>query len=129
GSGMVSPALLYGVLVLASLLVAALVAAPLRRGSPRLFGAVVLAVPVMAFALYRIVGTPAALDPDAMIAAASEPPSMEAAIAELETALERDPAQPEGWRLLARAHAALGNRERARNAYRTALQHIPDDPE
>ncbi len=121
--------LLYVVLVLASLLVAALVALPLRRESPRLFVAVLLVVPVMAFALYRIVGTPAALDPDAVTAVAGDAPTMEEAIAELEAALERDPAQPEGWRLLARAHASLGNRERARDAYLAALKQIPDDPE
>src|SRR5690606_9056776 len=83
----------------------------------------------MAFALYRIVGTPAALDPDAATAEPGDAPTMEEAIAELEAALQRDPAQPEGWRLLARAHASLGNRERAREAYLAALEHIPDDPE
>src|SRR5690606_6661621 len=80
-------------------------------------------------ALYRIIGTPAALDPDAAVVAAGDAPTMEEAIAELEAALQRDPAQPEGWRLLARAHASLGNRERARQAYLAALEHIPDDPE
>src|SRR5690606_1187820 len=91
--------------------------------------AVLLVVPVMAFALYRIVGTPAALDPDAVTAVAGDAPTMEEAIAALEAALERDPTQPEGWRLLARAHATLGNRERARDAYLAALKQIPDDPE
>src|SRR5690606_5078941 len=84
---------------------------------------------VMALSLYRIVGTPQALDPDAVQVAEAGMPSMEEAVAELEATLERDPAQPEGWRLLARAQAALGNRERARDAYLSALQHIPDDPD
>ncbi|WP_202840754.1 tetratricopeptide repeat protein [Luteimonas saliphila] len=128
---MVSGTLLHVVLVVAALVVAALVALPLRKASPRLFGAIVVVVPVLAFALYRIVGTPAALDPSTAIAAstAEDAPSMEEAIVELEAALARDPAQPEGWRLLARAHAALGNRTRARDAFMTALEHIPDDPE
>ena len=126
---MVSAAVLYVVLVLAALLVSALVARPLRRESPRLFLAVLLALPVMTLALYRMIGTPAALDPEAVLADAGDAPSMEEAIAELEAALQRDPAQPEGWRLLARAHASLGNRERAREAYLAALEHIPDDPE
>ena len=126
---MVSPVVLYMVLVLAALLLAALVAWPLRRDSRRVFVAVLVAVPAMAFALYRIVGSPEALDPAAVAATAGQAPSMEEAIAELEAALERDPAQPEGWRLLARAHAALGHRLRAREAYLAALEHIPDDPD
>lgn len=125
-----SVAMLYVGLVLAALAMAALVAAPLRRGAPRLFGGIVLLVPVLAFALYRIVGTPAALDPEAAAAAAERAaPTMEEAIAELEAALQRDPAQPEGWRLLARAHAAQGNRAKARDAYMSALEQIPDDPD
>lgn len=126
---MVSPVVLYMVLVLAALLLAALVAWPLRRDSRRVFVAVLVAVPAMAFALYRIVGSPEALDPAAVAATAGQAPSLEEASAELEAALERDPAQPEGWRLLARAHAALGHRLRAREAYLAALEHIPDDPD
>ena len=127
---MVSVTLLYVVLVVAALAVAALVAAPLRRGAPRLFGAIVLLVPVMAFALYRIVGTPLALDAEAAAAAAARAaPTMEEAIAELEAALQRDPAQPEGWRLLARAYAAQGQAVKARDAFMSALEQIPDDPD
>ena len=125
-----SVTLLYVVLVVAALAVAALVAAPLRRGAPRLFGAIVLLVPVMAFALYRIVGTPLALDAEAAAAAAARAaPTMEEAIAELEAALQRDPAQPEGWRLLARAYAAQGQAVKARDAFMSALEQIPDDPD
>src|SRR5690606_24709704 len=61
GPGMVSTVVLYAVLVLAALLVAALVAWPLRRGSPRVFAAVLVAVPMMTLPLYQLVGTPAAL--------------------------------------------------------------------
>ncbi|MGJ4730844.1 tetratricopeptide repeat protein, partial [Luteimonas sp. SDU101] len=121
--------MLYVVLVLVALATAALVAAPLRRAAPRLFGALVLVVPVLAFALYRIVGTPAALDPAAAVATQQAAPTMEQAIAELEAALQRDPAQPEGWRLLARAYAAQGERAKARDAFMKALEHIQDDPD
>lgn len=117
-------------LVAAALVVAAWVALPLRKASPRVFVALLLAVPVLTFALYRSVGTPMALDPDAVASARADAPAptMEEAIVELEAALARDPAQPEGWRLLARAHAALGNRAQARDAFMSALEHIPDDP-
>src|SRR5690606_7555839 len=54
---------------------------------------------------------------------------MEQAVAELEAALQRDPAQPEGWRLLARAYAAQGQQAKARDAFMTALEQIPDDPD
>src|SRR5690606_13167551 len=92
--------------------------------------AIVLLVPVMAFALYRIVGTPLALDAEAAAAAAARAaPTMEEAIAELEAALQRDPAQPEGWRLLARAYAAQGQAVKARDAFMSALEQIPDDPD
>ncbi|MDH7452751.1 tetratricopeptide repeat protein [Luteimonas composti] len=122
--------ILYVVLAVAALATAAVVAAPLRRATPKLFAAVVLVVPVLAFALYRIVGTPAALDPALAAASAqADAPTMEEAIAELEAALRRDPAQPEGWRLLARAYAAQGERAKSRDAFMRALEQIPDDPE
>ena len=122
--------MLYVVLAVAALATAAVVAAPLRRATPKLFAAVVLVVPVLAFALYRIVGTPAALDPALAAASAqADAPTMEEAIAELEAALRRDPAQPEGWRLLARAYAAQGERAKSRDAFMRALEQIPDDPE
>jgi cytochrome c-type biogenesis protein CcmH len=125
----VSTTLLYIALVVLALAVAALVASPLRRPAPRLFGAIVVLVPVLAFALYRMVGTPAALDPAAAVAAEGPAPTMEEAIAELEAALQRDPAQPEGWRLLARAYAAQGERGKARDAFMAAVEQIPDDPD
>jgi len=126
----VSPAMLYALLVLASLATGALVAAPLRRGTPRLFAAIVLLMPVMAFALYRIVGAPAALDPAAIQAGpGGQGPTMAEAIAELEAALARDPQQPEGWRLLGRALASQGERIKARDAFMKAVELIPDDPD
>ena len=125
-----SPALLYALLVLAALATGALVAAPLRHQTPRLFAAIVLLMPVLAFALYRIVGTPAALEPAAIQAGRDgQGPTMAEAIAELEAALARDPQQPEGWRLLGRALAAQGERIKAREAFMKAVELIPDDPD
>ena len=125
-----SSAMLYALLGLAALATGALVAAPLRRGSPRLFAAIVLLMPMLAFALYRIVGTPAALDPAAIQAGpGGQGPTMAEAIAELEAALARDPQQPEGWRLLGRALASQGERIKARDAFMKAVELIPDDPD
>ena len=128
---MVTGAGFYIVLVLGAVAVAALVAAPLRKGSPRLFAGVVVALPVLLLALYRLVGAPAMLDP-ALVATASEregPQSLEAAIAELQAELKRNPAQPEGWRLLGRSYAALGRHAESRDAFMTALRDVPDDAE
>lgn len=128
---MVNDIAFHALLVAAALAVAALVGWPLRKASPRLSVALLVAVPALAFALYRIVGTPAALAPGARTAAAptGDAPSLETAIAELEAALARDPSQPDGWRLLGRSYTALGQHAKAREAFMTALGHIPDDPE
>lgn len=102
---------------------AAAVAWPLRRGSPRLFAALVAGVPVLALCLYMMVGAPAGL----RVAPPQAPQSLEDAVAQLEADLANDPAQPEGWRLLARARAEAGNATGARDAYAKAAELLPDD--
>lgn len=128
---------LLGVLV-AAVLATALVAAPLRRGAPRAWLALMATVPVMSLALYQVLGTPAALDPDARRPAAAlagagaatqvDPAEFAQAIAELRAELERDPEQPEGWVLLARSMAVQGDHAAAHDAYRKALALVPDEP-
>ena len=94
----------------------------------------VLLLAVATLALYRLVGTPAALElaqqPHAAspLAAAGTPQSLEEAVAQLRTELERNPAQPEGWALLARSLTAMGDQESARDAYAFAVQLAPDQP-
>ncbi len=124
-------ALFYVLVVAGALAVAAVVAAPLRKASPRLFAGVLVALPVLLFSLYRLVGAPAMLD-RATVAAASaeqEPQSLEEAIAQLQAELKRNPAQPEGWQLLGRTYATLGRHAESRDAYMTALRDAPDDAE
>lgn len=124
-------ALFYALIVVVALAVAAWVAAPLRKASPALFAGVVVALPVLLFALYRLVGAPAMLD-RATVAAASEeqgPQSLDEAVAELQAELKRNPAQPEGWRLLGRTYATLGRHAESRDAFMTALRDAPDDAE
>lgn len=116
-----------------SVIAAALVAAPLRRGSPRTWLAVMAAVPVLALALYQMLGTPEALDPAKRSpslpeGAAVDPAQFAQALAELRAELARNPEQPEGWVLLARALAAQGDHAGARDAYATALELVPDEP-
>ncbi len=107
-----------------ALAVFALVLRPLwpRRGSTLI---IVAALGLVAFGLYRLVGTPTALDPAALQA----PDDLQGAIAQLEQRLRREPGQVEGWRLLGRAYAAGKQPEKSRDAYARAARLAPDDPD
>ena len=101
----------------------ALLTPALRRGAPRVALAVGALVPVLVAAMYLIVGTPAALDPDEVRA----PDSLAEAVTRLEDDLRRDPRQPEGWLLLGRAYAGLDRPDAARDAIGRAARLLPDD--
>lgn len=75
--------------------------------------------------LYLLVGTPRALDP----AQHRAPDTLAEALTRLEAELQRNPDQPEGWRLLARAHSAQGRTAEARDALARAVKLTPDDPD
>lgn len=98
---------------------------PLRRQRVLAWSVIVLVLGVGVLALYRLVGTPAALQ-EAATAASSQ--SLEDAVAQLQAELERNPNQPEGWALLARSQTALGNPIAARDAYARAVKLAPDEP-
>lgn len=83
------------------------------------------ALALVALGLYRVVGTPAALDPAALQA----PDTLQGAIAQLEQRLQQDPDQAEGWRLLGQAYAASEQPVKSRDAYARAAQLSPDDPD
>lgn len=118
-----------GFLVLAAALVlaaSAVLLAPLWRGNARgLALGIAATLAISAAALYRLVGTPAALDPQALEA----PDTLEDAVARLESELARDPRQPDGWRLLGEAYTAQGRAEAAREAYAKAAELAPDNPD
>ncbi len=103
----------------------AFVLRPLWARARGLFAVITLAATVATFGLYRLVGTPGALDP----ATIAGPDTLEDAIGELETALKSDPGQPEGWRLLGRAYTAEKRFADARDAYARAAELLPDDAE
>lgn len=103
--------------------VALALAWPLRRSSHALFGGVLLLVPLLAFALYRLLGTPQALEPGA----AATPTTMADAIGQLEAELQRNPQQPEGWRLLGRAYAEQQQFAKSRDAFAHAARLAPQD--
>jgi len=100
---------------------------PLWRQAPRFALACVVLLGVGTFVLYRLVGTPAALEPQNLHAAS--PGNLQEAVAELRAALQRDPRQVEGWMLLGRALAGQQKFAEAAEAYGKAVQLQPDQPE
>ena len=97
---------------------------PLRRRRPWPWAAAVLVLGIGVLALYRLVGTPVALQQ----AEAAAPQSLDEAVARLQAELARNPNQPEGWSLLARSQAALGDPVAARESYARAVQLAPEEP-
>lgn len=103
------------------------VARPLRRW-PR--AAAGLALPVIAAGLYLTVGTPAALREGAAKPAAPHavgPQQVAAMVDRLAARLARAPEDPDGWRMLARASAALGRFADSAQAYQQLLARVAPD--
>jgi len=94
-----------------------------HTAKPLVIGGVV-ALGIATFALYRVVGTPAALEPQAT---APGPATLEEAIGQLEAELKKKPNEPEGWRLLGKSYAALQRYGDAQKAFERAVQLMPDD--
>ncbi len=80
-------------------------------------------VGVSTLLLYQLVGTPQALDP----ASVKAPETLGDAIAQLETEMQRNPDQAEGWRLLAQAYQRDEQAIKARDAYAKAADLAPSD--
>lgn len=110
-------------------IVLALLLQPLWRGKPVLPLTLAIALALATVALYRMVGTPAALDPVALASAVHSAETLPDAIAQMEAELQRNPGQPEGWRLLGRAYAASGQAIKARDAHARAASLAPGEPD
>jgi cytochrome c-type biogenesis protein CcmH len=108
-----------------TLAVLAVLLRPLWRNARRLAAGIAVMVVICAVALYEIVGTPAALDPQARAA----PTTLDDAISQLRAQLERDPKQVDGWRLLGQALTTQQQLPQARDAYAKAAALAPDDPD
>ncbi|HZW17596.1 MAG TPA: tetratricopeptide repeat protein [Luteimonas sp.] len=119
-------ALFVAIAAALTIVVLAVVLWPLWRESRGVALAGVLAFAVAALGLYRLVGTPAAIDAPA---AAPTPRTMEEAVAQLEDQLQRDPGRADGWQLLGRSYEMLDRRAEARDAYARALKLDPDNPD
>jgi cytochrome c-type biogenesis protein CcmH len=89
-----------------------------------------LAIPLLAFALYFIVGNPyAILNGGAAESAAHglNPQQVQALVDRLATRMKSNPDHPEGWILLGRSYGAFGRFGEAAEAYANAVQRLPDD--
>ncbi len=109
--------------ILLTLVVVAVLLRPLWRGERGVAMGVAVIVSVSTLLLYQLVGTPQALDPAALKA----PETLGDAIAQLETELQRNPDQAEGWRLLAQAYQREEQSIKAREAYAKAAKLAPGD--
>lgn len=110
---------------LLTLAILALALAPLWRAQRGAAVAISAFVAGAAIGLYALLGTPAALDP----ALREAPQTVDDAIARLQGELQRDPAQPDGWRLLGRVLAEQGRFGPSRDAFARAATLRPDDPD
>jgi cytochrome c-type biogenesis protein CcmH len=91
---------------------------------------VALLLPLSAIVLYRTIGTPEALDPAALTAAApggEHGISMDQAVAGLVAKLEQNPDDATGWALLGRAYQAMQRFAESRDALERARRLQPDD--
>lgn len=105
----------------------AVLAAPSRRTALAV-GAI---VPLVAVLGYLLVGTPAALDPQARAAPdaahAVTPDQIAAMVDRLAEKLKDKPDNAEGWAMLARSYNMLGRFDQSAQAYAHVVKLVPDD--
>jgi cytochrome c-type biogenesis protein CcmH len=91
--------------------------------------ALALAVPLAALLLYAWLGNPAALDPQARLAAQPHPDAaqFEAMVEKLASRLRSTPGDAEGWLMLARSYRALGRHPDAAAAFGRAEARVASD--
>jgi cytochrome c-type biogenesis protein CcmH len=119
-------ALFVAIAVLLALAVFGVVLRPLWRESRGLVLGGFVALGLSTFALYRMMGTPAATD---QAAVNPMPATLREAIAQLQAELERNPNQPEGWLLLGKSLASEGRLAESSGAFARAVKLSPDDPD
>lgn len=112
--------------VLLALVVFGVVLRPLWRESRGLVLGGFVALGLATFALYRLMGTPAATE---QVAANALPTTLGEAILQLQAELERNPNQPQGWLLLGKSLASEGRLAESSDALARAVKLLPDDPD
>ena len=101
--------------------------APVRRGVSRTALALLVVIPLAAFAGYLLLGNPDALDPLRRQARVS-PQQIEEMLVKLETRLKTSPDDTKGWVMLARSYKALGRYAESAQAYSHGGALVDDDP-
>lgn len=107
--------------------------APEIVGSPRAtLLLLLLAVPLLALAMYAVLGTPQALSPEAAMARDEPAPhEMDALVAKLAERMANQPPgqveDVEGWVMLGRTYASMQRFPEAKAAFAQALQLSPND--
>ncbi len=91
-----------------------------------------LALPLCSVLTYLALGQPGGLQPPAAAAPSEQEQAamavqMEQAMAQLAAKLNAQPDNAEGWRMLGRSHAVMGQHEQAAAAYRRAATLLPQD--
>ena len=108
----------------AAALLAAVVLWPLRQQGRRSFVLGVVALGVAGACLYLLVGNPQA----AQVQPAPSVATLRDGVEALQQALQRDPQRADGWALLGRSQAELGNAAAAADAFNRAAALAPDEP-
>lgn len=97
--------------------------------------ALVVAIPLLALALYAFIGSPSLvpkLEQAAMAGTGSgtveQGPDLNVLVERLEQRLEAQPDDVEGWMMLGRTHFAMGDRPRAEEALARAYALTPEEP-
>ncbi|MGH8061126.1 MAG: tetratricopeptide repeat protein [Pseudoxanthomonas sp.] len=117
--------LFVAIAVLLALAVFGVVLRPLWRESHGVVIGGFVALGLATFALYRLMGTPAATD---QAAANAMPTTLGEAITQLQAELQSNPNQPEGWMLLGKSLASEGRLAESSDAFARAVKLLPDDP-
>lgn len=106
----------------------------LTAGNRGLIIAVAIAVPILAVALYFVLGTPSGLEPNQAAAPQTEgaehsvtQEQIEAMVGKLAQKLESRPSDIEGWVMLARSYTALKRYADASKAYEHVVKISPKD--
>ena len=87
---------------------------------------IALAVPLLAGALYAVLGKPAALDPVAR--QGTQQPDVEKMVATLAARLEAKPDDPKGWAVLGRSYRVMGRMPAAQRAFERIGPELDRDP-
>jgi cytochrome c-type biogenesis protein CcmH len=108
-------------------------AAPAAVKKPWVTAAVAsVALPVIAFGTYLVLGSPAAIDPRVAAPAAAEQPDEKQIVAMVENLalkVRERPDDAQGWGLLARSMGALGRYKESAQAYEHLARLVPNDPQ